>query len=122
MTCARDAAVAVALSAALVAYFLPQFSGAAVLTDEQLRLHGPAAPDPWVALLGHVFDVSSAANMYGTGGGYSFFAGKDATRAFVTGARAAPRSPPRCGRGAHNRRVVAQGTFQRPGSCRTWTG
>ncbi|KAJ5259242.1 hypothetical protein N7478_012223 [Penicillium angulare] len=39
----------------------------------------------YVAVNGHIFDVSANPAMYGPGGGYHFFAGKDATRAFVTG-------------------------------------
>merc|ERR1711963_1258080 len=34
---------------------------------------------------GVVYDVSKGAQYYGEGGGYSFFAGRDASRAFVTG-------------------------------------
>lgn len=34
---------------------------------------------------GDVYDVSSNRRMYGPGGGYGFFSGKDAARAFVTG-------------------------------------
>jgi hypothetical protein len=32
-----------------------------------------------------VYDVSANRRVYGPGGGYGFFAGKDAARAFVTG-------------------------------------
>jgi len=39
----------------------------------------------YLALLGVVYDVSGGSQYYGPGGGYSFFAGKDASRAFVTG-------------------------------------
>ena len=34
---------------------------------------------------GDVYDVSVNRRMYGPGGGYGFFSGKDAARAFVTG-------------------------------------
>lgn len=34
---------------------------------------------------GDVYDVSANRRVYGPGGGYGFFAGKDAARAFVTG-------------------------------------
>jgi hypothetical protein len=34
---------------------------------------------------GDVYDVSANRRTYGPGGGYGFFAGKDAARAFVTG-------------------------------------
>jgi len=40
---------------------------------------------PYLAFLGQVFDVSKGAQHYGPGGGYAFFSGKDASRAFVTG-------------------------------------
>ena len=41
----------------------------------------------WVTLRfsGDVYDVSANRRLYGPGGGYGFFAGKDAARAFVTG-------------------------------------
>ena len=38
-----------------------------------------------LALLGVVYDVSRGKEYYGPGGGYSFFAGRDASRAYVTG-------------------------------------
>ena len=34
---------------------------------------------------GDLYDVSSNRRMYGPGGAYGFFSGKDAARAFVTG-------------------------------------
>ena len=38
-----------------------------------------------MALLGEVYDVARGGEYYGPGGGYSFFAGRDASRAYVTG-------------------------------------
>ncbi|KAF8539596.1 hypothetical protein BDD12DRAFT_837210 [Trichophaea hybrida] len=63
------------------------FKPAVNLTDESLALYTGANPDLpiYVAVNGSVFDVSSNPGMYGPGGGYQFFAGKDATRAFVSG-------------------------------------
>ena len=39
----------------------------------------------YLAFLGIVYDVSKGAQHYKPGGSYSFFAGKDATRAYITG-------------------------------------
>ena len=39
----------------------------------------------YVAVNGSIFDVSVSAHTYGPGGSYHFFAGHDATRAYVTG-------------------------------------
>lgn len=39
----------------------------------------------YVALNGTIYDVSASPHLYGPGGSYHFFAGRDATRAFVTG-------------------------------------
>ncbi|KAG7483728.1 hypothetical protein MATL_G00041360 [Megalops atlanticus] len=39
----------------------------------------------YLSILGQVFDVGKGSKHYGPGGGYHFFAGKDASRAFVTG-------------------------------------
>lgn len=39
----------------------------------------------YLAFLGKVYDVSSGKEHYGVGGAYHFFAGKDASRAYVTG-------------------------------------
>ncbi|XP_069470821.1 neuferricin [Ambystoma mexicanum] len=39
----------------------------------------------YLALLGQVFDVQRGRIHYGPGGSYSFFAGRDASRAYVTG-------------------------------------
>ncbi|MDI1487697.1 MAG: hypothetical protein OHK93_006968 [Ramalina farinacea] len=58
------------------------------LTDAQLSLYnGTAFPHLPIllALNGTIYDVSASPHTYGPGGGYHFFAGRDATRAFVTG-------------------------------------
>ena len=40
----------------------------------------------WLAIMGEVYDVSAGSEYYGHGsGGYSFFAGKDASVSFVSG-------------------------------------
>jgi len=43
------------------------------------------SPGLFLSMLGIVYDVSKGKEYYGPGGGYSFFAGKDASRAFVSG-------------------------------------
>lgn len=57
------------------------------LTDEQLAQYSGADPARpiYVAVNGSVFDVSANPAMYGPGGGYHFFAGRDAARAYVSG-------------------------------------
>ncbi|CAD6586958.1 MAG: hypothetical protein ASARMPRED_002894 [Alectoria sarmentosa] len=57
------------------------------LTDAQLSIYNgtdPALPI-LVAVNGTIYDVSASPHFYGPGGSYSFFAGRDATRSFVTG-------------------------------------
>lgn len=57
-----------------------------LLTKEQLkRFTGENNRRIYIALLGKVFDVSTGKKHYGPNGGYSFFAGRDGTRAFITG-------------------------------------
>lgn len=46
---------------------------------------GPGDPGLYLALLGRVYDVSSGRRHYEPGAHYSGFAGRDASRAFVTG-------------------------------------
>ncbi|KAL4915497.1 cytochrome b5-like heme/steroid binding domain-containing protein [Aspergillus aurantiobrunneus] len=57
------------------------------LTPTQLSVYDGTDPTLpiYVAVNGTIFDVSANPGMYGPGGGYHFFAGRDATRAFVTG-------------------------------------
>jgi predicted heme/steroid binding protein len=56
------------------------------LTDEQLSQYTGADPDKpiYVAINGTVFDVSEGRSFYGLGGHYHHFAGRDATRAWVS--------------------------------------
>lgn len=57
------------------------------MTDAQLSSYDGRDPSLpiYLALNGSIYDVSANREMYGPGGGYSFFAGRDAARAFVTG-------------------------------------
>ena len=65
----------------------PEVPGVRVFSVSELAEYDgrPGSPGLHLALLGVVYDVSSGAQYYGPGGGYSFFAGRDASRAFVTG-------------------------------------
>ena len=57
------------------------------LTDAQLSLYNGTDPSLPILLAvnGTIYDVSASPQYYGPGGMYGFFAGRDATRAFVTG-------------------------------------
>lgn len=57
------------------------------LTPSELALYDGSDPTLpiYLALNGTIIDVSANPGIYGPGGGYHFFVGKDATRAFVTG-------------------------------------
>ncbi len=58
-----------------------------IFTPEELKKFdgSKGSPGIYLALLGQVFDVSKSPKFYGPDGGYGFFAGRDASRAFVTG-------------------------------------
>ncbi|KAI9660488.1 MAG: hypothetical protein M1821_009838 [Bathelium mastoideum] len=62
-------------------------SGPLRLTDQELLAYDGTDPDKpiYLALNGTIYDVTAGRRMYGPGGGYHFFAGRDAARAFVTG-------------------------------------
>lgn len=62
-------------------------NGPVILTPDQLSLYNGTDPNLpiYLAINGTVFDVSANPRIYGPGGMYGFFAGKDAARAFVTG-------------------------------------
>jgi predicted heme/steroid binding protein len=57
------------------------------LTPTELALYDGTDPNLpiYLAINGTIFDVSANPGIYGPGGGYHFFSGRDATRAFVTG-------------------------------------
>ena len=61
--------------------------GTKIFTKEELKEYDGriAGKGPYLAIMGEVFDVSRKADTYGSNGGYSFFSGKDGSRAFVTG-------------------------------------
>ncbi|KAI6214807.1 hypothetical protein M3Y94_00311800 [Aphelenchoides besseyi] len=59
-----------------------------IFTSDQLALFdgSRASSKPvYLAILGRVYNVEKGRKHYSEGGGYHFFAGRDATRAFVTG-------------------------------------
>ncbi|KAL9596092.1 MAG: hypothetical protein Q9219_006040 [cf. Caloplaca sp. 3 TL-2023] len=61
--------------------------GPITLTPTELSLYNgtdPALPI-YLALNNSIYDVSASPHIYGPGGAYAFFSGRDATRAFVTG-------------------------------------
>lgn len=56
------------------------------LTDEELKAYDGSDPSKpiYLAINGTIYDVSNGRNFYGPGGSYHFFAGADASRAFIT--------------------------------------
>ncbi|KAJ5167474.1 uncharacterized protein N7482_006255 [Penicillium canariense] len=62
-------------------------TGPVNLTPVELSLYNGSDPSLpiYLAVNGSIFDVSANPLVYGPGGSYNFFAGRDATRAFVTG-------------------------------------
>eukprot|EP00096_Caligus_rogercresseyi_P007920 TRINITY_DN2607_c0_g1_i1.p1 TRINITY_DN2607_c0_g1~~TRINITY_DN2607_c0_g1_i1.p1 ORF type:complete len:326 (+),score=88.48 TRINITY_DN2607_c0_g1_i1:40-1017(+) len=62
-------------------------SGERLFSKEELRLYDGSSEGKriFLAILGQVFDVSKGREYYGPGGGYAFFSGRDASRAYVTG-------------------------------------
>ncbi|CAG0901323.1 unnamed protein product, partial [Darwinula stevensoni] len=53
--------------------------------EELAKYNGRKKRELYLAILGRVYDVSSARNYYGKGGFYEPFTGRDASRAFLTG-------------------------------------
>ena len=58
-----------------------------MFTKNELEAHGPNGPlkPILLAIMGRVYDVDRAPENYGPQGGYNFFAGRDGSRAYVTG-------------------------------------
>mmetsp|Transcript_4052 Transcript_4052/g.7850 ORF Transcript_4052/g.7850 Transcript_4052/m.7850 type:complete len:273 (+) Transcript_4052:123-941(+) len=64
----------------------PSLSRAGLYTAEELAQFDSRNPNQrLLAILGEVFDVTKNSKMYGEGGSYHFFAGVDASKAFVSG-------------------------------------
>lgn len=63
------------------------WQGPLQLTPQQLSVFDGSDPTKpiYLAINGKIFDVSAGRHTYGPGGSYEVFAGRDATRAFVTG-------------------------------------
>ena len=70
------------------------FQGPLQLTPAQLAQYDGKDPTKpiYMAINGTIYDVSASPQMYGPGGGYSVFSGRDATRAFITGCFAEDRT------------------------------
>ncbi|CAF0779119.1 unnamed protein product [Adineta ricciae] len=54
-----------------------------LFTSDELRTY--TKDELYLAILGHVFNVSSAPRFYSSTGGYKFYTGRDASRSFHTG-------------------------------------
>ncbi|XP_039014402.1 membrane-associated progesterone-binding protein 4-like [Hibiscus syriacus] len=72
---------------ALMAFLLKFKSSQKLFTAEELSLYNGTDESLPILLgiLGSVFDVTKGKSHYGVGGGYHHFAGRDASRAFVSG-------------------------------------
>ena len=54
--------------------------------EDLLKFDGSAEGTPiYIAINNTIYDVSASPHFYGPGGGYHIFAGRDSTRAFITG-------------------------------------
>lgn len=62
-------------------------NGPFYMTERELLAYDGRDPSKplYLAINGTIYDVSNGRRMYGPGGSYSFFAGRDAARGFVTG-------------------------------------
>lgn len=65
------------------------------LTPEELSVYDGSDPEKpiYLAINGTIYDVSNGRGIYGPGGSYNWFAGVDASRAYVTGCFAEDRTP-----------------------------
>ncbi|PNI37422.1 CYB5D2 isoform 2 [Pan troglodytes] len=74
------------MAARLMGWWGPRAGFRLFIPEELSRYRGgPGDPGLYLALLGRVYDVSSGRRHYEPGSHYSGFAGRDASRAFVTG-------------------------------------
>ncbi|XP_016786739.1 neuferricin isoform X3 [Pan troglodytes] len=79
-------AAAAVMAARLMGWWGPRAGFRLFIPEELSRYRGgPGDPGLYLALLGRVYDVSSGRRHYEPGSHYSGFAGRDASRAFVTG-------------------------------------
>ncbi|XP_064127670.1 neuferricin isoform X2 [Loxodonta africana] len=77
---------AAVVTAWLMGWWSPRPGFRLFIAEELARYRGgPGDPGLYLALLGRVYDVSSGRRHYEPGAHYSGFAGRDASRAFVTG-------------------------------------
>lgn len=69
-----------------VDWWKSQLNGPVYMTEKELLAYdGRDASKPlYLAINGTIYDVSNGRRMYGPGGSYSVFAGRDAARGFVT--------------------------------------
>ncbi|XP_068666833.1 membrane-associated progesterone-binding protein 4 [Aristolochia californica] len=84
--------IALAISAVFIALVLRfsnklEFSSSRLWTAEELSMYNGTDDRLPILLgiLGSVFDVTKGRTHYGPGGGYNHFAGRDASRAFISG-------------------------------------
>ncbi|KAJ9599854.1 hypothetical protein L9F63_009894 [Diploptera punctata] len=56
-----------------------------LFTEEELNKYSKLENGLYLAILGKVYDVGNGEKYYGSEGGYHYFTGRDASRAFVTG-------------------------------------
>ncbi|XP_052514109.1 neuferricin [Budorcas taxicolor] len=79
-------AAAAAMAVRLMGWWSPRADFRLFIPEELARYRGrPGDPGLYLALLGRVYDVSPGRRHYEPGAHYSGFAGRDASRAFVTG-------------------------------------
>ena len=71
------------------------WAGPVLLTDAELAAYDGSDPSKpvYLALNGTIYDVSAGRRIYGPGGSYNVFAGKDAARGFITGCFAEDSTP-----------------------------
>lgn len=69
--------------------------GPVSLTDAELLAYDGSDPNKpiYLALNGTIYDVTAGRRVYGPGGSYNVFAGKDAARGFITGCFAEDSTP-----------------------------